>query len=177
MTQVLYPITLAIYAWITQNEPTLDLEPSFSKYSTSYVSLALFPVLIILSSKKDLSIFQKLSSFGVMFVLFLICFIIYIGIMSFTDTNFVIGSSMDAFNMTIQQWNESTRYIVLVNKNFSPLAGLLCVGYFLHTCSLSIVRTAKEPAKNPRNVFLGYFFVYLSYVLCGALGYFGFMGT
>ena len=68
------------------------------------------------------------------------------------------------------------RILVLFNANFSPLAGILCAGYFLHTCSLPIIRSSKSPEKRTRDVFLGYFFVFLSYAICGSLGYIGFLG-
>lgn len=65
----------------------------------------------------------------------------------------------------------------MVNSNFSPLAGILGLGYFLHTCSLPIVRSAAQPEKTDRDMFLGYFFVFVSYLLIGTLGYIGFIGT
>ena len=65
----------------------------------------------------------------------------------------------------------------MVNSNFSPLAGILGLGYFLHTCSLPIVRSAAKPEKIDRDMFLGYFFVFISYLLIGTLGYIGFVGT
>lgn len=57
------------------------------------------------------------------------------------------------------------------------MLGILCSGYFLHTCSLSIVRNSKYPEKTNRDIFIGYFMVFLSYAIVGALGYIGFMGT
>ena len=65
----------------------------------------------------------------------------------------------------------------MVNSNFSPLAGILGLGYFLHTCSLPIVRSAARPEKVDRDMFLGYFFVFISYLLIGTLGYIGFIGS
>ena len=65
----------------------------------------------------------------------------------------------------------------MVNSNFSPLAGILGLGYFLHTCSLPIVRSAARPEKTDRDMFLGYFFVFISYLLIGTMGYIGFIGS
>ena len=64
----------------------------------------------------------------------------------------------------------------LYNSNFAPLSGILGLGYFIHTCSLPIVRSAAKPEKVDRDVFLGYLFVFLSYLLIGCLGYIGFVG-
>jgi len=61
--------------------------------------------------------------------------------------------------------------------NFGPLAGDLCTGYFLHTCSLSVLRSSKNPEKNGRDLFIGYLLVWVSYSVVGLFGYIGFMGS
>ena len=68
------------------------------------------------------------------------------------------------------------RTITLASDNFAPVAGIFCCGYFLHNIGVPIIRTAKNPQNNKRDVFLGYFFVFISYTLLGALGYIGFIG-
>ena len=102
-------------------------------------------------------------------------FIIAVGILAFTDTEFAIGTAQEAYDNT--DWESNARILVLFNVNFSPLAGILCAGYFLHTCSLPIIRSSKNPDKTTRDVFLGYLFVFLSYAICGMLGYIGFLGS
>ena len=64
----------------------------------------------------------------------------------------------------------------MANPTFAPVAGILCPGYFLHVVGVPILRSAKEPKNNERDLFLGYFFVFLSYFILGALGYIGFIG-
>jgi hypothetical protein len=64
----------------------------------------------------------------------------------------------------------------MFNTQFATLAGVLCGGYFLHTCALSITRSAKNPEKVTRDLFMGYLLVFISYSLVGALGYIGFIG-
>ena len=64
----------------------------------------------------------------------------------------------------------------MFNSNFAPLCGIFCAGYFLHTCSLPIIRASKNPEKNNRDVFIGYLLVFISYAVCGTLGYIGFLG-
>jgi hypothetical protein len=64
----------------------------------------------------------------------------------------------------------------MFNSNFGPLAGILCAGYYLHTCALPLIRSSKNPEKNVRDLFIGYFLVFVSYAICGAMGYIGFMG-
>jgi hypothetical protein len=65
----------------------------------------------------------------------------------------------------------------MFSANFAPLMGIFCAGYFIHTCSLPIVRSAKNPEKVKRDVFIGYFAVFVSYATVGALGYIGFEGV
>jgi len=55
--------------------------------------------------------------------------------------------------------------------------GILGGGYYLHNISLPIIRNAEKPENNVRDVFLGYFLVFLSYAICGFFGYYGFSGT
>lgn len=69
------------------------------------------------------------------------------------------------------------RTITLFTANFSPLASLLNIGYYLHTCAVPILRNAKNPEHNTRNLFLGYTIVFFCYVLIGMFGYVGFLGA
>jgi hypothetical protein len=64
----------------------------------------------------------------------------------------------------------------LVSKGFPPLMGILGGGYYLHNIMLPIIRNAKNPENNKRDVLIGYTLVFISYIICGSLGYFGFTG-
>jgi len=64
----------------------------------------------------------------------------------------------------------------MFNLNFAPLAGDLCTGYFLHTCALPVLRSSANPEKNNRDLFYGYFLVFISYSVVGLFGYIGFIG-
>ena len=65
---------------------------------------------------------------------------------------------------------------MLFTANFSPLSSILNIGYYLHTCAVPILRNAKNPEDNSKNLLVGYTIVFLSYVTIGALGYYGLMG-
>ena len=67
-------------------------------------------------------------------------------------------------------------YIKLFNSDFSPLAGALGIGYFLHTVSLPIVRNNAVQKNNERDVFFGYLLVGFTYMSVGLMGSIGFMG-
>ena len=86
MAQVTYPNLLATYAWITRKNPHYYHEPSFSHFSTSHCALVLFVILVIICNKKDMGIFMRLSSTGVIFVVMLMLFIFTTGLLAFTDT-------------------------------------------------------------------------------------------
>ena len=88
MAQVTYPNTLAVYAWASGTDPVPLREPSLTQFSSAHCSLVLFIILVILSSRKDMSIFMRLSSVGVFFIVILILFILVTGLLAFTDTNF-----------------------------------------------------------------------------------------
>ena len=64
----------------------------------------------------------------------------------------------------------------MFKSNYGPLMGILGGGYYLHNITLPIIRNSKEPKNNVRDVFIGYFFVFLSYSICGIFGSFGFQG-
>ena len=113
-----------------------------------------------------------MTSYGAISIILISFFIIGVGIMSLTNTPFKI--------MTVPNLNEpedfekNMREIFLINNNFTPLAGVLGIGYFLHPVSIPIARNSKNQKNNERDLFWGYTLVFLSYILIGFTGYFGF---
>lgn len=173
MCQCLYPLILCIISWCSGETYTYYTKTVFNHFSQGYCGFIMYPILIALTSKKDLSIFMKVGSIGVVFILFLMVFLVAVGIKSLTNTHFSLGT-MEESDATV--WDSHSRTLVLFNLNFAPLAGDLCTGYFLHTCSLSVLRASKNPEKSNRDLFLGYLLVWLSYAIVGTFGYIGFMG-
>ena len=117
---------------------------------------------------------MKVGAYGVIFIFMLIIFIIVTGIVAFTNTEFMVGPANDV-NGT--NWSEGLRTITMVHSNFSPLAGILGLGYFLHPASLPIVRSSANPEKVDRDLFNGYLSVFVTYIIIGVMGYIGFVGT
>jgi hypothetical protein len=68
-------------------------------------------------------------------------------------------------------------YIGMANATFPPLMGILGGGFYFHNISLPVIRNSQHPENNARDVFIGYLAVFLCYVLCGTLGYYGFVGV
>ena len=129
--------------------------------------------------KRDLAIFVRMASYGAVSIIIIAFFVIGVGIYSFSNTSFQILSypsqpQPPPINQDIQQ---ALTPILLFNTNFSPLAGVLGVGFFLHPLTVSIVRNNLNQSNNERDVCLGYTLVFISYISVGVFGYFGFMGT
>jgi amino acid permease len=64
----------------------------FNHFSASYIALAMYVILVSVSMKKDLSIFIKLSSVGVVCVICLILFVVSFGFYSMSKTSYSISS-------------------------------------------------------------------------------------
>lgn len=135
----------------------------------------MFLVEVFITQIKDLRIFIKIASYGTFFIITLIVFIIGVGIYGFTNTDYVVLGTHTQDNDF--ESGDNTRYVYMINKNFSSLAGMLGIGYFLHTVSVPIVRNNQNPKNNIRDVTLGYVLVASTYILVGTMGYFGFIGT
>ena len=102
--------------------------------------------------------------------------IVVLAIYSFNNTEYRFGTTLENKETP---WKDLhvVRTIVLFTANFSPLASILNIGFYLHTCAVPILRNAKNPEDNSKNLFIGYTIVFISYVTIGSLGYYGMMGT
>ncbi len=124
-------------------------------------------MLMGLTMIRKMGLFVKFSTYGVIFVFVILLFIIGMGIYGFTNTHYVFQHAH----------TKDESEIVLFNSNYPPLLGILGGGYFLHVITLPIIKNAKKPEDNAKNVFIGYFLTFMSYTVCGIMGYFGFTGT
>jgi thiol:disulfide interchange protein len=91
---MLYPILSAIIEG-EGGSSQLDLSPNFSKFSYSYTCMLAAVMLFIATLKKDLSIFIRINSFGVIFSLAIIFFVIAMGIYSMSNTNYLVVDLID----------------------------------------------------------------------------------
>ena len=64
--------------------------------------------------------------------------------------------------------------MILFASAYSHLMGTLGGGFYLHNISLPIYQNSKRPEKAVRDMFIGFFLVCMSYILCGVLGMYGF---
>ncbi|CDW86646.1 UNKNOWN [Stylonychia lemnae] len=170
--QTLFPSIIAMTS--TLQNPTIDLYPDFSKFSYSYTCLAIFALLFIVSLKKDLKIFIKINSFGVIFTIIIILFLIGVGVSALQDTNFEV---VETYDNSQQNDIESESYTLqLYSLQFAPLMGIMNGGFYFHNLAIPILKNSSKKENNARDVFFGYFLALLSYLACGLLGYIGFSG-
>ena len=93
----------------------------------------LFPVI----SKKELSLFIRINTYGTIFVMMVLLFIISFGIIGLTTTTYVFTQD--------EVVSKETRYIPLFSKNFASLAGILSLGFYLHNISIPIINNNQNP--------------------------------
>lgn len=152
---------------IDQDISSIHLDSFSLPYTCVIFSLIAYPVL----SMKDLSLFIKVGSFGIVFVCIILVFIFSYGFMALGNTTFTISNEPNDYT------DPENRNISLAKSHIGSLAGTMCLGYYLHNCAIPIVRNASNPAKNGRDVFLGYSMVFICYIAAGILGYIGFGGA
>jgi hypothetical protein len=171
MSQTLFPFIVGIQDIITGNyTPSVDTEADFTYFSLSWTSIIIFVPLYLVICLQDRKIFIRLSSYGVLFILIQILFVIIIFFISVTNTSY-------SFSIGEEDSVGDTRNISMFKSTFQPLAGMLAAGYYLHQLGLQIIHDNKKQENNSRDVFLGYFCVFLTYCCIGICGYFGFNGS
>lgn len=148
MSQALYPIIGAIIQWITGNNDEISLAFTLNEFSLAYTCIILSVILFFIVSFGNIEFFIKINSYGTIFLIFMICFIVYHGAISLTNTNFTLSDTV-VESMRLSK-------IDLFKTNFGPLAGISTLGFCLHTVSLPILKNNKDKKNNVRDLFLGY---------------------
>jgi hypothetical protein len=145
----------------------------FSEFSYSWTVLIIFVILEILTAKRDLTIFIKINTFGVIFTMIIITYICSLGIMGIYHGGFEYETFVD--NKNDEEFDDSK--VILFATAYSHLMGTLGGGFYLHNISLPIYTNSKKPENAVRDMFLGFFVVMLSYCICGTLGTYGFKSS
>lgn len=86
LSSMLYYIFLAIIDWVAGKNLIPINEADFGQFSLAYMAVLVFVMEMIITSKKDLSIFIRLMSFGSAFIIALILFIIGFGVYGLATT-------------------------------------------------------------------------------------------
>lgn len=85
---------LALIDWIFKKSIAPVTDADFGHFSLAYMALIVFFIEFFITLKKDLSIFIKLMSFGSIFIMALILFIIGFGFYALGTTHFdIVGPS------------------------------------------------------------------------------------
>lgn len=75
----------------------------------------MFGILTVITSMKNIKLFMKISSIGVIFVIMLMVFIIYEGINSMSNTEYSIGTMKQS---DASDWDSDQRTLVLFYSNY-----------------------------------------------------------
>lgn len=96
MTQAIYPCLNALIYWIFGVDNPFD--PSlltFKHFSLSYTCIIVTAVLFPVVCKRDFSVFIKINSYGVLFVIAILVFLFGYGFYSLSNTSFIISNLPD----------------------------------------------------------------------------------
>ena len=164
MTDVLYSSVVSIYQ-ITGNiiedisgddyEATThfyssEYEIETKSYWNTYVAATLvFLFIYPISNMKSFTFIVMINTFGVIPIIYTVFFILLESV----------------FGETIPP------SVPLFESQFFVLAGLLSVSFYIHGLILPIMKTAKNPENNPRDLVIGYVLVGISYSLVGGIAY------
>lgn len=179
MAQMLYPNILALLNWIFKVKLPLQEGIIFDSFSQSYCAILMYIVMVSICLKRDLSLFILMSSYGAIAIIIIALFILSVGIYSLSNTNYqsVWLPTQDDLDVQNEELMVNIRNVFLINSNFTPLAGVLGIGYFLHPVAVPIVRNNLIQKNNERDLSWGYIMVFISYIVIGVFGYYGFSGV
>ncbi|CAI2364283.1 unnamed protein product [Moneuplotes crassus] len=169
-TQTLFPFIIGIKDIFTETyTASVETDVDFSTFSLTWTSIIIFLPLYFIVCMKDRSIFIKISSIGVVFIIIQIIFVVVMFIYSLTNTEYYLT--------LVQEESDGPENIAMFHTNFQSLTGMLAAGYYLHQLGLPIILDNKDQDKNTRDTFCGYFLVFFTYCIIGICGYFGFSGS
>ena len=127
--------------------------------------------------RRDLDIYIRLNTIGVLGIIILMVYLLITGIVGIAQTDYT--TSKEVYDDYIAQKEAGDNptylaYIQLFASQYARLMGILGGGFYLHNISLPIIARNPNPKTNERDLFIGYFMVYVTYVTFGVVGYMGF---
>lgn len=131
---------MAFKGWFTGDKVVLlpaSQTAVFDQFSPAWAAILQFIFMLIVTNKRDLSIFIKIISYGAYFVSLLILTIVGFGIYSFTNTEFSFNAPEQP---NFEDKTNDIRSMAMASSGFPSLAGVLCVGFFLHPASVPILK-------------------------------------
>ena len=79
---------------INGGDRKLDLKPDWSEFSYSWTCVIIFVLVYLMGIPKDVSIYAKINSFGVVFITIIILFICGLGFYSISNTDFTTDEAV-----------------------------------------------------------------------------------
>ena len=150
------PIILAVIEAISGGNREIVLEPDWSEFSYSWTCVIIFVIVYIMGIPKDVSIYAKINSFGVVFISIIILFIFGLGFYSIFNTEYTYSESTYNDYLAKRAKDKDTpylSYIDIASSNFAPIMGILGGGYYFDNMSLAVIRNSRNPENNIRDVY------------------------
>ena len=166
LAQNLYPILVFVRSqFFPELDMTLDFSVDFEGLTYSNTCFILLAMMLVLCQGKDLGGFVKLNTLGCIFTVVILVFICHYGVRTLLSGDLVWAQDLQT---------EVPHELKLYGPNANCLIGILTGGFYLHNISIPIIKNAKNPENNYRDVLCGFLLVFISYGFCGTLGYIGF---
>ena len=154
MADILYAsvnsVTNVIKMWIDNPDYPVSATATHWWWNTYVTPLIVFAVMFPICNMRKFGIIVTINSLGVVSIMYSVLFIF--------------------LQCTVQQGLEFDG-VPQLNSDCFVLAGLLSISFYIHGMILPIIKSAKNPQNNVRNVVIGYVLVGLSYSIVGAVGY------
>lgn len=170
INQNLYPCLCLLLRLFNVDLDDSDKTPHFDKFSPFYCALIISALVFPLTIKKEIHFLQKMNSLGVIVVLLILGFIIYVGIDSLARDTF-------HFEYKENKVGIKDRNLYLFGENPGLITGMYSLGLFSHSFILPYMKNNKNPKNNTRDLFIGYLLVTLTFIIIGLMGYIGFSGS
>jgi sodium-coupled neutral amino acid transporter 9 len=129
-----------------------DFNPDSPYWTVWIASLVLIVLLFPFANFKRIVVLLKINSSGVIFMVFVILFVI---IRSFQH------------GLPINHLHSFPQF----QPKFFYLVGMLILSFFIHNMVLPMMKNAREPKNNVRDLFIAFLLVTLSYLIVGVLAY------
>ena len=180
MAQALYPVILTFIDLSTGNETdTVDTDVNWSSFSYSWTCVIILVLEFAMTLRRDLDIYIKLNTIGVFGIIILLIYVFITGMVAISKTDFTSSESVYNEYLIDRETQPDLpfmAYIQLFASHNARLMGILGGGFYLHNISLPIIARNPNPKTNGRDLFIGYFLVFVTYVTFGIVGYLGFSG-
>jgi amino acid permease len=93
MAQNLCPVLLALIDLCSGANTDMNTKPNWGEFNYTWTCVIIFFIVFAMTAIKDLNIFVRINSFGVIFITLIILMIMGLGFYSFSDTKFTYNES------------------------------------------------------------------------------------